>query len=174
MYSPEVSHSVDIAIKKVTDIVDFSCETYTWRKLELFESIFSDGTTTFFCGGPVAAVAWAPTPHDENVEQILAVAIVTNFDKKFYINERNSDAAMIQFWNFGVLDNENWLVDLPRLEFCLCRDFGFITHMEWCPSGCYDVENDGDGKLQRLGILAVASSDSFVHIFAIPKPSELK
>lgn len=46
--------------------------------------------------------------------------------------------------------------------------------MEWCPSGCYDLENveDNPGVLKRLGLLAVAGSDSFVYIYAVPAPVE--
>lgn len=167
---------MDVAIKRIADLVDVHFESYLWRKFELFESAVTDGVSTIFCGGPITALAWVPTPHDENVEQILAVSIVTDFDKKYYIHQRDAESAMIQFWNYGVLDNENSLERGAQLEFCLCHDFGYITHMEWCPSGCYDVRTsyEGDRKLQRLGLLAVAGSDSFVYIFSIPKPSELK
>lgn len=175
-YSPEVAQSMEVALKKVDDFLNVHGEDYSWRRFELFESALSDGAATIFCGGPITALAWVPTPHDENVDQILAVNIMMEFDKKYYVYERNCDPNTIQFWNFGVLDNENALVTEPRLEFCLCLDLGYVTHMEWCPSGCYDVEKDcgSESSLQRMGLLAVASSDSFVHVFSVPKPSEVK
>lgn len=172
-YSPPYSQSMDISIIKHYNNLNVNAETYQWTKIELFESFLSDTTLSIFCGGPISALSWLPTPHDENVEQILAVAISLDFNKKYYVHQKDVDGAIIQFWNFGVLDNQNFLGNQPKLDFCLCGDFGCITHMEWCPSGCYDVDDDNNSTLQRLGLLAVASSDTNVYIFSIPKPSSL-
>lgn len=136
--------------------------------------MLSDTGATIFCGGPITAISWLSTPHDENVEQILAVAITLDFNKKYYIHEENLDSVMIQIWNFGMLDNENLLEKEPQLDFCLCGDLGYITDMVWCPSGCYDLECESKIKWQRLGLLAVASSNSYVQIYSVPKPSQLQ
>lgn len=170
-YSPEVSHSMEVSVRKVVDIVNVNAGDYEWRKFEPFESSLSEDVATIFCGGPITAMAWLPTPHDRIVEQILAISIVTEFDRKWYIHKNNSDPELIQFWNFGPAENGSALAAEPQLEFCLCHDLGYVTHLEWCPSGCYDTS--ASDRLQRLGLLAVASSDSFVHIFAIARPSEL-
>lgn len=133
------------------------------------------GSTTAFCGGPISSLAWAPTPHKSgNVDQILAVSIELTTNKRFYINRHYTDSGLIQFWNFGKLSNKEKTVNAPKLEFCICHDHGYIRHMEWCPSGCYDSESgrDDPGVLKRLGLLAVAGSDSFVYIYSVPAPVE--
>ena len=51
--------------------------------------------------------------------------------------------------------------------------------MEWCPSGCYqdqrivELEKIPD-KMKRMGLLAAACSDGFVHIYSLPFPEELQ
>lgn len=175
-YSPQFSHSMDIALKRTNSFINANSFNYEWKKMELFESVLFHLGATIFCGGLITSMSWVPTPHDENVEQILAVSIALDFNKKYHVNELSTDAAMIQFWNLGLLDNHSVMENVPQLEFCLCGDFGYVTHMEWCPSGCYDidVEWEDSERLQRLGLLAVASSDSYVYVFSVPKPFQLK
>lgn len=169
---------MDVAFRKTINFINANSQNYEWRKIELFESVITDSVVTIFCGGSVTEMSWVPTPHDENVEQILSVSVALDFNKKYHINELNCDPAVIQFWNFGVLDNQSFLVggEGPQLELCLCGDFGYVTHMEWCPSGCYDVDSGVEVRegLKRMGLLAVASTDSFVHVFSVPKLSQLK
>lgn len=87
-------------------------------------------------------------------------------NKKFALNKKYNDAGMIQIWNFGELQNgKHSQMPNPVLEYCLCHDFGYISQMEWCPSGCYGEE--------RLGLLAIASSDSNVYVYSLPFAKEL-
>lgn len=170
-YSPEASHSMNFTVKKVNRITNVNPERQEWQKCELFQTLISGETATIFCGGPVSSMAWAPTPQDIEVEQILAVSVAAQFNGKCFVDERLSGPGTIQLWNFGVLDVDHYISDEPKMEMCLCHDFGYVTHMEWCPSGCYAVSCE---RWSRLGLLAVASSDKFVHILAVPKPSGLK
>lgn len=93
-------------------------------------------------------------------------------DKQYSLSKNSTDPGLIQFWNFGILSNSG-SVQKPELEFCICHNYGQILHMEWCPSGCYDLEKCGDG-LKRLGLLAVAGSDSYVYVYSVPQPGEIE
>lgn len=116
-----------------------------------------------------------PTPFTlKDEDQILAVSILLNTDKVYSINHNSTDAGLIQFWNFGPLTNKKVSAHRkPQLEFCICHNYGQILQMEWCPSGCYDVEKV-PGKLKRLGLLAVAGSDPYVYIYSVPQPGEIE
>lgn len=82
-----------------------------------------------------------------------------------------TDPGLIQFWNFGLLTNQNNVAVEPTLEYCICHNYGYIAHMEWCPSGGYSLtKSDTEDVFTRLGLLAIASSNSFVYIYAVPRP----
>lgn len=64
---------------------------------------FADGAT-IFCGGPITAMAWLPTPHILlNCKQVLAVAVGKDFESKYFVNSNYSESCIIQFWDFDVL-----------------------------------------------------------------------
>ncbi|GLV42503.1 uncharacterized protein CBL_03240 [Carabus blaptoides fortunei] len=172
-YLPELKKSMcveQVVIKR--SIPCLQGKEYSWREYDLFESDISADTATIFCGGPVWSLAWAPTPVDLEVDQILAVSIHKNPDKTYKMSQTYSGAETIQFWNFGALKNTIQLTTLPSLEFCLLHDHGMIWHMEWCPSGCYD-EEDSKG-LRRMGLLAAACSDGNIVIYSVHFPNKLK
>lgn len=69
---------------------------------------------TIFCGGPVFAMAWLPTPHILlRCNQILAVAVGNSFDSTYLTNTNYSEPSVIQFWDCGVLKNKVSL-NFPR------------------------------------------------------------
>lgn len=47
--------------------------------------------------------------------------------------------------------------------------------MAWCPSGCWENPSIKypDNNLPRLGLLALACSDSYIRIYSIPHPTFL-
>lgn len=101
-------------------------------------------------------------------EQIVAVATCLNPNEEPILVYRRVNKGLVQFWNLGALslgDGDSGNVR-PRLEFCLAHDFGYVYDMEWCPSGCYDDA--------RLGLLAVACSDSHVYVYSVPQPCKVK
>lgn len=53
----------------------------------------------------------------------------------------------------------------PYLLYGLALNSGPVWSLEWCPSGCIDTSNTVTPK--RLGLLAVATSDSFVYIYSV-------
>lgn len=55
----------------------------------------------------------------------------------------------------------------PQLGLALAHDFGFVADLRWCPSGCWEAEdepcNENPG-LRRLGLVALACGDGAVRI----------
>ncbi|KAI4465697.1 rna polymerase iii transcription initiation factor complex subunit [Holotrichia oblita] len=135
--------------------------------------INDDGSTTIFCGGPISAMSWAPTPHYLEAEnQILAVSVLPDPDKEYLLIDNYREKGLIQFWNYGVLHNKTILTTAPKLEFCIAHNYGVIWCMEWCPSGCYD-STEVEDSLKKLGLLAVACSDSQVYIYTVLRPQQI-
>ncbi|XP_018329237.1 uncharacterized protein LOC108739711 isoform X2 [Agrilus planipennis] len=172
-YLPPLRYSCSVARKIVKSFENPLEEDYEWKTFLLFESqLFEDGSSTIFCGGPVHAMAWAPTPpYNIDYEQYLAVAVANTVEtnKKCDVG---IGPGLIQIWNYGVLINKQLPKSKPELVLCVAHDYGTVTAIEWCPSGCYD-SNDSE-KLKRLGLLAVACSDSSVYIYSICVPHLLK
>nr|CAD7575306.1 unnamed protein product [Timema californicum] len=138
-----------------------------FKKLKLFEGQLVDGVPTFFAGGPVWGMAWCSIPmecllvhsiHKVNVRQFLAVSCHRSMDELHKAGSSYSDKGLIQIWDFGHLDNLRKCSMAPELVLGLAHEFGAIWQLEWCPSGCYDVETPED-RLRRLGLLAAACSD---------------
>lgn len=118
-----------------------------------------------YCGGSITSIAWVPT-FDRLCEQIIAVAVNLNPNYEPTLNTRCNNKALIQFWNFGHLNNAKVNEDLPKLEFCIAHEYGYVYDLEWCPSGCCDSK--------RMGLLAIACSDSFVYIYAVLQSALIK
>lgn len=109
-------------------------------------------------------MAWLPTPYNTQIcEQILAVAVQPDLETVYKINQFYSDPGIIQFWNCGSFQTE------PKLQFCIAHDYNPIWCLEWCPSGCYDVETK-ENESRRLGILAVGSGNSNVYLYSVCEP----
>ncbi|CAH1111869.1 unnamed protein product [Psylliodes chrysocephalus] len=171
-YMPLYELSCDVVIRKVKGLKSKSIfkDEIGFKKYELFEVEQQDARTTIFCGAPVRCMAWMPTPYESlNQPQILAVATSKHFDEKYNHLKHYSETTVIQFWNFGLLQNGKDITE-PKLEFCLGVDNGPVWCMEWCPSGCYNV--DGSIVWSRRGLLAVAGHSMPVHIYSIPLLTE--
>lgn len=170
-------------------------EQNDWQQLNLFESVMSSTKqhTTIFTGGPVYSGAWCPYPPKTNQNQILCLA--TNVESRiFNVFDCHSQPGVLQFWNFGELKyNQNEKVSRwpeeeqtsseddsadgpsakrPKLEFMIAHDYGTILEITWCPGGTTYLDagelEDGVQQNGRLGLLALACSDGYVRILAIP------
>lgn len=139
---------------------------YVIQKFEIFL-----GNSMIFCGGPIQSMAWLPTPYESNSsDQILAVAINSDPEHFCSLTRVCLNPGLIQFWNCGPLENKIDSLFKPYLQFCIAHDYGTVWSMEWCPSGCYDEEFfDEQNELCRIGLLAVATSDSNVYVYSVPK-----
>ncbi|XP_008194372.2 uncharacterized protein LOC103313276 [Tribolium castaneum] len=163
-YLPKLEESCDVARIHVTCFTNTLKDSYTYEKYKLFESqIHDDHKITLFCGGPISAMSWLPTPYTcLETSQVLAVSVLNSPDEKYETYQSYEVRSAIQFWNFGQLRNTEASLQKPELVFSLAHDYGPVWHMEWCPSGCYNLEGG------RMGLLAVTGSNSVVYIYSIP------
>ena len=72
----------------------------------------------------------------------------------------------IQIWDVGDVSMATKTPPTPHLLLTVAHEFGVVREVRWCPSGCYDDEEEvgEEGHLPRLGLLAVASSDGYARI----------
>lgn len=166
-YLPELKRSM--AIKKPIDTGN------EWNYWERFDGRIEEDVPMFFVGGPVWAVAWVPIPfkyYSQQKNQYLAVSTHPKMESEYLNGRAYSGKNVIQIWNLGNLQQNNNELSNPELSYAIAHNGGTIWCMEWCPSGCY--QNSENSNKMRLGLLAAACSDGFVHVYSLPFPEELQ
>ncbi|XP_049821946.1 uncharacterized protein LOC109602047 isoform X2 [Aethina tumida] len=167
-YLPKSNDSCNVDFAITSGFGEPDPKNISFKNMELFDTkTHSNGYATIFAGGPITAMSWVPTPDSVTESpQFLAVAVQNDPDSQYYHNENYHEPYLIQFWHFGSLRNRSKDPIKPQLAFCLAFDYGPVWHLEWCPSGCYDLDR------RRLGLLAVAASDGNVYVYSVPFFSE--
>ncbi|KAF5289007.1 hypothetical protein FQA39_LY03886 [Lamprigera yunnana] len=167
-YLPAQKFSICTASIQSETYIDPLKISISWKRYKLFETdLLHDDTVMFFCGGPVKTLAWLPTPYNQQgCMQILAVSVNNHFDREYPIHKLYGEPGIIQFWSCGTLENSEISTMAPTLEFCIAHDHNPVWCLEWCPSGCYDVQEESKFP-QRLGLLAVGCGNSFIYIYPI-------
>ncbi|VEN58130.1 unnamed protein product [Callosobruchus maculatus] len=162
-YLPQSEISCEVGIKQVRGFEEVN--QCFFNRFELFEVKIQES--------PINALCWQPTPYLRlDCRQLLAVAVINDFETKYNMKSNYAEPTAIQLWDFGNLKNKH-SITMPRLMYCLSLNIGPVWHMEWCPSGCFDeISSTNDETFNRLGLLAVAGSIPDVHIYAIPKINE--
>ncbi|XP_066250284.1 uncharacterized protein [Euwallacea similis] len=171
-YLPKNYESYDVAVVTCDSAsTDSISDDLEFTKLDLFEArLFHRDEATIFCGGPITSLAWLPTSHNQiDRDQILAVSVLNDSRKEYLVGQIYREPCVVQFWNFGILNYEQEIVT-PFLLYGLALNTGPVWHLEWCPSGCFD--NVDTENTRRLGLLAVATSDSFVYVYSIDNVAE--
>ncbi|XP_034937795.1 general transcription factor 3C polypeptide 2 isoform X2 [Chelonus insularis] len=163
-------------LKKTTEDLN---EWKTWNQ---FESSVTDNIPTFFVGGPVWSMAWLPIPltmYSNDIDQYLAISTHPSMNSIHVVGKSYKYNNIIQIWNLGHLTQAHSCTPVaPKLSYALAHKKGTIWCMEWCPSGAYGHFNlinnkKSENLFQRMGLLAVASSDGCVHIYSLPFPEVL-
>ncbi|CAH1981210.1 unnamed protein product [Acanthoscelides obtectus] len=170
-YLPQSEISCEVGIKQVRGFGEMN--QCFFNRFELFEAKIQENHVTMYCGGPINALCWLPTPYLRlDCRQVLAVAVTNDFDSRYHMKTNYAEPTAVQLWDFGNLKNKH-SITMPRLMYCIALNIGPVWHMEWCPSGCFDESSSTNGKtFNRLGLLAVAGSVPGVHVYAVPKLSE--
>lgn len=136
-----------------------------WVTVRLFEVLHrgSGHHTTLFAGGSVWASAWCPTD-GEDAEQWAALACCPDPDAEQPLDGPSCcPRGLLQLWSFGCLRTNDPECE-PRLALLVGHDWGPVTDLAWCPSGCWEPAGEG----RRLGLLAAACGDGHVRIFGVP------
>uniref|UniRef100_A0A8C2ZRX1 General transcription factor IIIC, polypeptide 2, beta n=1 Tax=Cyclopterus lumpus TaxID=8103 RepID=A0A8C2ZRX1_CYCLU len=124
-----------------------------------------------YAGGPVWAMEWCPTPDSVEASQYIALACHRGMEDEHCVNKTHSGVGLIQLWHLGTLKPDSQ----PALAYGLAQDQGFVWTLKWCPAGGWELPSC-DRKapfLPRLGLLAVATSNSVVTIYSLPHPDAL-
>ena len=167
------------------------------KKLSAFESIRLDNDNLMFnVGKCVSAISWCPLPFttestrfdcksqfdrilmsEVNAKRDQYLVLATSDFDQILKNER-SDQICLQLWNLGPLNQmkkgeseEN----IARLALNIdWTSYGDVLEMCWCPWGVsYEELKPSNERLQRLGLLAIASEDGHVRIISLPHPHQL-
>ncbi|XP_033100681.1 uncharacterized protein LOC117104116 isoform X2 [Anneissia japonica] len=173
MMSPRFKVKVD---DESVDIEDKQDEEEEYIRLERYgvTTHATDKNVNLFVGGPVWAMAWCPTPvSSHSANQYAAISCHQTFDSVHKCCTRYVYPGAIQIWRFGcLLDNGNY--EKPYLSYGLAHNCGAIWDLKWCPSGCWDDPADTQpGTVSRLGVFAVACSNSTVCVFSVPHEEAL-
>ncbi|KAM9798250.1 general transcription factor 3C polypeptide 2 [Neosynchiropus ocellatus] len=125
-----------------------------------------------FTGGPVWAMEWCPTPDGAVASQFLAIASHLKMEERHVYHRSYSGVGLVQLWDLGQVQYDHRPESQPVLAYGLAQDKGFIWQIKWCPSGCWEapLSRRKAPLLPRLGLLAVASSNSVVTIYSLPHP----
>lgn len=167
-YLPKMKQSIPIG--HVFGTIKAKPDNTAFKRYRLFETALVNGVVNIFCGGPITAMAWAPTDYNESeCEQILAVAVQPDITKIYDYTKNDVHKSVIQLWNFGVLQNNQPFSAVPHLEVIIAHQNGGCFSMEWCPSGAYE---GGDGV--RLGLLAACCTDGNVYCYSVGRGNLLK
>ncbi|XP_073348340.1 general transcription factor 3C polypeptide 2 [Pagrus major] len=128
-----------------------------------------------YAGGPVWALEWCPTPDGAPASQYIALACHRGMDDQHYVNKTYSGPGLVQLWDISKLEYNSRPDSQPALAYGLAQDKGFIWHLKWCPAGGWEPPSCGRKEpfLPRLGLLAVATSNSVVTIYSLPHPDAL-
>ncbi|KOC69943.1 General transcription factor 3C polypeptide 2 [Habropoda laboriosa] len=183
-YLPELE--VSVCTKQESSSENTYDTEIPWKQWKRFEGGFDEGTSIFFTGGPVWALAWLPIPspmYSKEPYQYVAISTHPTMESEYTVGKSYSGHNMIQIWNVGPLSYEtDSKRECPALSYAIAHNTGTIWCLEWCPSGCYQdeslnnykEENETESSLKRMGMLAAACSDGNVHIYSLPFPEELK
>lgn len=178
-YLPKLKRSMWTSQTYVSSLEDSISSDLEKKRYKLFEVSESSGISTIFCGGPVEAMAWMPTPilepktsepktskaetskpkisePESLCEQILAVSVNLDPNCNVYHTSNESKRDPLESKRKpGMIQFWNFgplrnnSKITPHLEFCIAHDFGVLYDLEWCPSGCYDLTFPSGDDKQR-------------------------
>ncbi|XP_071951373.1 uncharacterized protein [Antedon mediterranea] len=177
MRSPRFKIKVDNGSTDIENVTyDESEKPFILERYQCLEQTSANkyAPKTMFVGGPVWAIAWCPTPHGKpSANQYAAISCHSYFDSTHKNCTRYEYPGVIQMWNFGsLLDKAKHR--MPVLSYGIAHNCGALWDLKWCPSGCWDDPTDiKEGSIPRLGVFAVACSNSTVCVFAAPHEEAL-
>ncbi|TRY63387.1 hypothetical protein TCAL_11717 [Tigriopus californicus] len=163
---PESIESLPFNSRHCSETTDNPTKT----SLKLFQSTEakSDDVVTFFVGGPIRASAWLPMSDAKSEWAYLAVSAVKSMsDGQTFVTSAQTGKGLIQIWRVHVQSLASEMV------MGLSHDLGTIWDLEWVPSG-NQIQSEDPCHLERLGVLACASSEGTIRVFSICLFSELE
>lgn len=115
-----------------------------------------------FIGGPISAIAWAPIS-DQTDSQYIAVAYRKDFNDFTLQKKPAPKRTMIL-----IIEQTASLEHHPHILYGFKIENGPVNHLEFMPSGGYSK------SMNRLGLLAVSSIETDVHVYSLPITCKIK
>ncbi|KAH8262526.1 hypothetical protein KR026_010140 [Drosophila bipectinata] len=136
-----------------------------WQQMGLFEGFIKDGEYIGYLGGAIKQLAWAPLPSQVKTQYLLCSlrTKLKSFSKHAKVG--GTEGALLMLLKCSVPDhNPNGNLSSLHLDlhYGIRVPNGPVHNFVFMPSGGYD------GSTNRLGLLAVSTSISDVHIYALP------
>ena len=126
-------------------------------------------------GDRIHCLGWAPN-HGGDM-QYLAIATTSdpppNHPRVTAFEPVDPYKASITIWELRSKDEEGArMMDMsiePKIMQVLCTEWGAIRRMQWCPAAgpMYDKEEDGEGSLKSIGLLAGIWTDGFLRVLDV-------
>ncbi|CRK94797.1 CLUMA_CG008291, isoform A [Clunio marinus] len=134
-------------------------EYNNWKQLVIGEEADDNSSKTFYCGGSVTSIDWAPTNHEKN---FLAVA-VNNIESGIKLDLIEPLTSCVQLYEFENLRNEDFqrFNGIGKLNYVFVVNDGPICSIKFHPCETFAIE-------KRIGLLAVASANQSVLIYSLP------
>lgn len=134
-----------------------------WMQLDRFQgTALSTGDMLMFIGGPICAMAWAPISDDTNT-QYIAVAYKNDFNE--YTLQKNPVPKKTMIL---IIEQSTILQEPPHVLYGFKVENGPVNHLEFMPSGGYSK------SMNRLGLLAVSTIETDVHVYSLPIAYNIK
>lgn len=115
-----------------------------------------------FVGGPISAMAWVPIS-DMTTSQFLAIAYRKDFNDHTLQKNPSPSKTMIL-----ILEQVSTMEEPPHVLYAFKIEHGPVHHLEFMPSGGYSK------SMNRLGLLAVSTIETDVHVYALPITCNIK
>ncbi|KAH8334853.1 hypothetical protein KR074_003328 [Drosophila pseudoananassae] len=136
-----------------------------WQQMGLFEGFIKDGEYIGYLGGAIKQLAWAPLPSQVKTQYLLCSLRTKLKSFARHAKVGGKEDALLMLLKCSVPDH-NPSENLSSLHLALHYGIrvpnGPVHNFVFMPSGGYD------GSTNRLGLLAVSTSISDVHIYALP------
>lgn len=176
-YLPELEESMKTQQTHSLVKLGVKAQQNTWKIWKQFESAVVNDQPVFFVGGPVWSMSWLPIPatkYSKNPQQYLAISTHKTMESTYAVGQSYKFKNIIQIWNLGHLDLAKTIPNPPKLAYAVAHNKGTVWCMEWCPSGSYQDTVEEIETNRRMGLLATACSDGYVHIYSLPFAEDLQ
>ncbi|SPO30078.1 uncharacterized protein UTRI_05917 [Ustilago trichophora] len=134
-------------------------------------------------GGHVYGLDWVPIPvHLNTGKEYFAASAATTKSPVTFIGRKQERPvpASLQIWSVSPDSTPDKAgKGEAQLEMVICHEAGAAYKLAWCPIG-HDFldadlkDNEKEGRLRRLGLLAGCFADGSVSVFSVPHPDAVQ
>ncbi|XP_075159940.1 uncharacterized protein LOC142233045 isoform X2 [Haematobia irritans] len=161
-YLPRQEESMKFAFKKngkLHSSIGEPEDNIEWRQMKRYQAI-NDKTDAFlFVGSPVVCCAWLPLPAQVEEQYLLVAHRKDMFKFTKFLNPKHHKTSLLLFKVKQPKQHDGPQI---QLHYAIAIEDGPVYNVSFLPSGGYNREEN------RLGVVAVASVESNVKVYALP------